>query len=132
MEPQDLLPKGVASYIHDIGVRALDHLAEHYEAPAPPATPEGENAAAATPANGVQTLLQNWKEMSLEDKEIFVDRVCASAIDVIIASATLPLGLKVGKQTVKVAKKVIRKQVKKVRKAAKLPKKNDGKKKKKK
>jgi len=138
MEPHDLLPKRVANYIHDIGVRSLDHLAEHFEAPAPPATPEGENAAAPLPANAIQTLVQHWKGMAPEDKEQFVERVSASVMEMIVASATLPLGLKVGKKTVKVARKVIRKQVKKVRKAAKPPKapkvakKDDGKKKKKK
>lgn len=135
MEPQDLLPKRVANYIHDIGVRSLDHLAEHFEAPAPPATPEGENATAPLPANAIQTLVQHWKDMTPEDKELFVERVSASVMEVIVAAATLPLGLKAGKKTVKVAKKIIQKQVKKVRKAAKPPKppkKDDGKKKKKK
>jgi len=138
MEPHDLLPKRVANYIHDIGVRSLDHLAEHFEAPAPPATPEGENATAPLPANAIQTLVQHWKEMAPEDKEHFVERVSASVMEMIVASATLPLGLKVGRKTVKVAKKAIRKQVKKVRKAAKPPKppkaakKDVGKKKKKK
>lgn len=138
MEPHDLLPKRVAKYIHDIGVRSLDHLAEHFEAPAPPATPEGENAAAPLPGNAIQTLVQYWKGMAPEDKEQFVERISASVMEMIVASATLPLGLKVGKKTVKVARKVIRKQVKKVRKAARPPKapkvakKDDGKKKKKK
>jgi len=137
MEPHDLLPKRVANYIHDIGVRSLDHLAEHFEAPAPPATPESENATAPLPANAIQTLVQHWKEMAPEDKEHFVERVSASVMEMIVASATLPLGLKVGRKTVKVAKKAIRKQVKKVRRAAKPPKppkaakKDDGKKKKK-
>ena len=131
MEPQDLLPKRVADYIHDIGVRSLDHLADHLEAPAPPATPEGENATAA-PADAIQTLVQHWKSMAADDKELFVDRVATSVMKVIVASATLPLGLKKGKKTVKEAKKVIRKQVKKVRKAAKPPKKKKGEAKKKK
>jgi hypothetical protein len=133
LEPHDLLPKLVANYIHDTGVRALDHLADHFEAPAPPATPEGENAATA-PANAIQTLVEHWKGMTADDKELFVERVAASVMAVIVASATLPLGLKVGKKTMKVARKVIRKQVKKVRKAAQppKPKKDDGKKKKKK
>jgi hypothetical protein len=132
MEPQDLLPKRVADYIHDIGVRSLDHLADRFEAPAPPATPEGENATAA-PVTAIQTLVQHWKSMTADDKELFVERVAASVMEVIVVSATLPLGLKAGKKTAKVAKKAIRKQVKKVRKAAKPPKKvDDGKKKKKK
>jgi len=132
MEPHDLLPKRVANYIHDIGVRSLDHLAEHFEASAPPATPEGENAAAPLPANAIQMLVQHWKGMAPEEKKQFVERVSASVMEMIVASATLPLTLKAGKKTVKVAKKVIRKQVKKVRKAAKPPKKDEGKKKKKK
>jgi len=124
MEPHDLLPKRVADYIHDIGVRSLDHLADRFEVPPPPATPEGENAASA-PANAVQTLVEHWKSMTTDDKELFVERVAASVMEVIVASATLPLGLKVGKKTVKVASKAIRKQVKKVRKAAKPKKKDD-------
>src|SRR6267143_766028 len=128
MEPHDLLPKRVADYIHDIGVRSLDHLADHYQEPTPPATPEGDNAS--VPANAIQTLVQHWKSMAPDDKELFVERVAASVMEVVVASATLPLGLKAGKKTAKVAKKVIRKQVKKVRKAEK--KNDDGKKKKKK
>jgi hypothetical protein len=127
--PNDLLPKRVANYIQDIGVRSLDHLAEHYEAPALPATPEGENAA--VPASAIQTLVENWKAMAPEDKELFVERVAASVMEVVVASATLPLGLRQGKKTVKVAKKAIRRQVKKVRKAAKPKKKDQAKKKKK-
>jgi hypothetical protein len=129
--PNDLLPKRVANYIQDIGIRSLDHLAEHFEAPAPPATPEGENASAA-PAGAIQTLVENWKAMAPPDKELFVECVAASVMEVVVASATLPLGLRQGKKTVKEAKKVIRKQVKKVRKAAKPKKKDEGKKKKKK
>ena len=120
---KDLLPKRVVDYIHDVGVRSLDHLAEHYETPAP-ATPEGENASA--PVNAVQTLVQDWKSMSPDDKELFVERVAASVMEIVVASATLPLGLKAGKKTARVAKKAIRKQVKKVRKAEK--KSDDGKK----
>jgi hypothetical protein len=121
--PNDLLPKRVANYIQDIGIRSLDHLAEHFEAPASPATPEGESASAA-PASAIQTLVENWKAMAPADKELFVERVAASVMEVVVASATLPLGLRQGKKTVKEAKKVIRKQVKKVRKAAR-PKKKD-------
>lgn len=131
MKPQDLLPKRVVNYIQDIGVRALDHLAAHIDSPPPVATPEGEPA----PVNATQTLVDQWKGMSPAAKQQFVGRVSGSVMEVIVASATLPLGLKAGKKTAKVAQKVIRKQVKKVRKAAKPPKppkKDDGKKKKKK
>jgi len=128
-EANDLLPKRVVDYIHDVGVRSLDHLAEHYPEPAP-ATPEGENAS--TPANAIQTLVQHWKSMAPDDKELFVEQVAASVMEIVVASATLPLGLKAGKKTAKVAKKAIRKQVKKVRKAEKKTKDDGGKKKKKK
>jgi Cytidylyltransferase C-terminal domain (DUF2432). len=137
MQPRDLLPKRVANYIKDIGVRALDHLAGHLEAAAPPTAPEGEGSPTA-PVDATQTLVHQWKAMAVGDKEEFVDRVAASVMEVIVASATLPLGLKVGRKTVKVAKKVIRKRVKRVRKAvaksAKSPKKKvgEGKRKKKK
>ena len=110
MKPQDLLPKRVVNYIQDIGVRALDHLAAHIDSPPPVATPEGEPA----PVSATQTLVDQWKGMSPADKEQFVGRVSGSVMEVIVASATLPPGLK---KTVKEAKKVIRKRVKKVRKA---------------
>lgn len=114
MKPQDLLPKRVVNYIQDIGVRALDHLAAHLDSSSPAAAPEGEPAPAA-PASATQTLVDQWKGMSPADKEQFVGRVSSSVMEVIVASATLPPGLK---KTVKEAKKVIRKRVKKVRKAA--------------
>ncbi len=116
MKAQDLLPKRVTNYIREMGVRALDHLASHIEPPAPAVAPEGE-AAPTESANATQTLVDQWKGMSTIDKEQFVERVSASVIEVIVASATLPLGLKVDKKTVKKAKKVIRKRVKRVRKA---------------
>ncbi len=124
MKPQDLLPKRVVNYIQDIGVRALDHLAAHIDSPPPAATPEGEPP----PANATQTLVDQWKGMSPADKEQFVGRVSGSVMEVIVASATLPPGLK---KTVKEAKRAIRKRVKKVRKAVakkkkESPKKNSG------
>jgi hypothetical protein len=129
MEPEDPLPKRVAHYIQDIGVRALDHLADHIEVAAPAAPPEGENASTA-PANAIQGLVQHWKTMAVGDKEQFVERVGASVMEMIVASATVQRGLKVGKKTVKEAKKAIRKRVKEVRKAVskstKAPKKKDG------
>ncbi len=113
MKPQDLLPKRVVNYIQDIGVRALDHLAAHIDSPPPAVPPEGEPPPAA-PANATQTLVDHWKGMSPADKQQFVGRVSGSVMEVIVASATLPPGLK---KTVKEAEKVIRKRVKKVRKA---------------
>jgi uncharacterized protein (DUF2236 family) len=124
MKPQDLLPKRVVNYIQDIGVRALDHLAAHIDSPPPPAAPEGEPAPAG-PASATQTLVDHWKAMSPADKGQFVGRVSSSVMEVIVASATLPPGLK---KTVKEAKKVIRKRVKKVRKASAKKKKDSPKK----
>ncbi|MEA2163356.1 MAG: hypothetical protein QOK37_1483 [Thermoanaerobaculia bacterium] len=114
MKRKDLLPKRLSDYIQEMGVRALDHLAVHIDSPSPAAAPEGEPAPAG-PASATQTLVDHWKEMSAADKEQFVARVSSSVVEVIIASATLPAGLK---KTVKKAEKVLRKRAKKVRKAA--------------
>lgn len=104
MEPKDLLPKRVVRYIHEIGVRSLDHLAENYD------------AVQDTP---VKSLVSQWKSMNTADKEQFVERVGASVVEVVAASAVLPLGLKLGKKAAKAAKKAIKKQTKRIRKAAK-------------
>ena len=116
MEPNDM-PKRVAHYIQDIGVRALDHLADHIEVATPAAPPAGDSASTAPP-NAIQGLVQHWKTMAAGDKEQFVEKVGASVMAMIVASATVQRGLKVGKKTAKEAKKAIRKRVKKVRKAA--------------
>lgn len=113
MKQKDLLPKRVSDYIQAMGVRALDHLAAHIDSPPPAAAPEGEPAAAG-PASATQTLVDHWKGMSPADKEQFVGRVSGSVVEVIVASATLPAGLK---KTVRKAEKVLRKRAKKVRKA---------------
>lgn len=117
MDSERLLPKRVVAYIHDMGVRALDHLAENFQAPAAAA----EGAAQAAP-NAIQTLVDHWKSMSKDDKEQFVDGVAKSVVEVVAASAALPLGLKLGKKAVKATRKVIRKRTKKIRKAAKAAK----------
>jgi hypothetical protein len=114
MKQKDLLPKRGSEYIQEMGVRALDHLAAHFDSPPPAVAPEGEPAPAG-PASATQTLVDQWKGMSPADKEQFVGRVSGSVVEVIVASATLPAGLK---KTVKKAKKVLRKRAKKVRKAA--------------
>lgn len=106
MESKNVLPKRVVRYIHEMGVRALDHLADNYQA--------GDGS-----PNAVQTLVNHWKSMATADKEHFVERVGISVVEVVAASAVLPLGLKVGKKAAKAAKKVIRKQSKRLRKAAK-------------
>lgn len=105
------LPKRVVNYIHDMGVRALDHLAERYQPP--PAPPEGTGAA----PDAIQSLVSRWQAMPVREKERFVDHVAASVVEVVAASAALPLGLKVGKKAAKAARKAIRKQAKKLRKA---------------
>jgi len=110
MEPKDLLPKRVVRYIHDMGVRSLDHLADNFES---------STAAGAAP-DAVRNLVSQWKSLSTDDKEKFVELVAASVVEVIAASAALPLGLKLGKKAAKAATKVIRKQTKKIRKAARV------------
>jgi hypothetical protein len=114
MKQNNLLPKRVSDYIQEMGVRALDHLAAHFDSPPPAAAPEGEPAPLGS-ASATQTLVDHWKGMSPSDKEQFVGRVSGSVVEVIVASATLPAGLK---KTVKRAKKVLRKRAKKVRKEA--------------
>jgi hypothetical protein len=111
MDSEQRLPKRVVAYIHDMGVRALDHLADNFEVPAAP--PEG------TAPGAVQTLVGHWKSMSKDDKEQFVDRVTASVVEVVAASAALPTGLKLGKKTAKATGKVIRKRAKSIKKVAK-------------
>ena len=117
MDSERLLPKRVVAYIHDMGVRALDHLAENFQAPAAPAG----GAAEAAP-NAIQTLVDHWKSMSKDDKEQFVDGVAKSVVEVVAASAALPLGLKIGKKAIKATRKVIKKKTKKIRRAAKAAK----------
>jgi predicted metal-dependent TIM-barrel fold hydrolase len=105
MDSNNLLPKRVIDYIHEMGVRALDHLAETFE-------PVEEGAA----PDAVQTLIEHWKSMPVDDKEVFVDHVAAAVVEVVAASAALPLGLKVGKKAARSARKVIKKKVKKFKK----------------
>lgn len=114
MDTEKLLPKRVVDYIHNIGVRALDHLAENFAAP-PPA-PEG---AEPVPPSALQALIDQWKAMPIADKEEFVEKVSVSIVEMIAASAVLPVGLKLGKKAAKATKKVLKKQTKKVRKVAK-------------
>lgn len=99
------IPKKLAGYVHDIGVRALDHLAENVPQPAEGAAPDA-----------LQTLVGHWRSMAAEQKEDFVDRVAASVGEVIAASALLPVGIKVGKKAVKSAKKVLKKSAKTLKK----------------
>ena len=114
MVADKLLPKRVVDYIHEMGVRALDHLAANFT-PAAVAVPEGTSAA----PDAVETLAEHWKSMTKPDKEHFVDLVAKSVVTVVAASAALPLGLKLGKKAAKATRKVIKKQAKQIRKAAK-------------
>jgi len=108
VETKKLLPKRVVGYIHEMGVRSLDHLAENIADDAPAA---------------MKTLVGHWKKMATEEKEAFVDHVAASVVEVVAASAALPVGLKLGKKVAKATGKVIRKQTKRIRKVAKQAKK---------
>ncbi len=112
MPSQNLLPKRVVRYIHEIGVRALDHLAEHIHVP-PPAE-DSENTA----PDAVQTLVDHWKSMTADEKDEFVGRVGSSVVEVVAASATLPLSLKLEKAA-KATKKALKRQTKKLRNLAK-------------
>ena len=109
MKEKKLLPKRVVNYIQEMGVRALDHLADNVKAPA------GDGAA----PNAVQTLIEHWRSMSGEEKAEFVGRVSVSVVEAIAASAILPLGLKMGKKAAKVTRKVIKRESKRMRKEAK-------------
>jgi hypothetical protein len=113
LDAQNILPKRVVDYVHEMGVRALDHLAENVKKSGPAAAGEG-----AAP-NAVETLVNDWKSMSKTEKEQFVDSVASSVIEVIAASAVLPVGIKLGKKAAKATKKMIKKRTKKLRKAAK-------------
>jgi len=108
----DMLPKKLASYIHETGLRALDHLAQ-----------SNAGAPESTAPEALQTLLGQWRSMSAEQKDDFVTKVAASVGEVIAASALLPIGIKVGKKAVKSAKKVLRKSAKTLKKNARAAKK---------
>jgi hypothetical protein len=103
-----VLPKRLVNYIHDIGVRSLDNLAAN-------ATGDGPAA--------VRKLTDDWKSMSTSDKQQFVDRVAASVVEVVAASALLPVGLKLGRKAVKSARKAIKRRRKALEKTAKKRKK---------
>ena len=107
-DSRDVLPKRLVNYIHDIGVRSLDNLA---------ATARADSPAA------VRKLTDDWKAMSTSDKQQFVDRVAASVVEVVAASALLPVGLKLGKKAAKSARKVIKRRRKALKKSTKKSKK---------
>lgn len=106
MDTENVLPKRLVNYIHEMGVRALDNLATKVE----PASGDGPPA--------VHTLVEHWKSMSKDDKEKFVDRVATSVVEVVAASALLPAGVKLGKKAAKAARKAIKRQSKALKKTA--------------
>lgn len=113
MDAEVIFPKRLTQYVNQMGVRALDRLAQGFQPPVAP--PEGEPAH----QNAIASLVANWKAMSLEDKEQFVSRVAMAVVEVIAASSVLPSGLKLGRKVAKAGRKVIKKQAKRIRKATK-------------
>lgn len=116
VQSKNVLPQRVVDYIHEMGVRALDHLADQVDAP----TPAKSKTAEESPSPGaVQALVDRWKSMAMDDKEEFVERVAASVIEVVAASAALPIGLKLGRQAARATRKVLKRRTRKLRKLAK-------------
>jgi len=106
MESETVLPKRLVAYIHDVGVRALDHLADTVEH-----NGSGEGA--------VHALVGHWRSMQEAEKQDFVDKVSAAVVEVVAVSTLLPVGLKLGKKVAKSARKVIKKRSKALRKSVK-------------
>ncbi len=102
------LPKRLASYVHETGIRALDHLAETVTVPQEGAQPDA-----------LQTLVGYWRGMNDEQKEDFVETIAGAVGEVIAAAALLPVGIKAGKKAIKSARKALRKSAKSIRKTTK-------------
>jgi hypothetical protein len=102
------VPKKLAAYVHDIGARALDHLADTVPPPEDGAAP-----------NALQSLAGNWRSMSAEEKDGFVQAIAGSVGEVIAESAMLPTGIKAGKKAVKTARKVLKRSAKDLKKKVK-------------
>src|SRR5260221_8866372 len=86
-----LLPKRVVDYIHEMGVRALDHLADNVPPPAPAAAPtegEGQSAEGSAP-DAVATLVSHWRAMARCATAEVVDRSAAPVIPSHAATAAL-------------------------------------------
>src|SRR5262245_40920182 len=107
MDQETVFPKRLVAYIHDVGVRALDHLAD---------TADGHES--------VQPLVGHWRSMSEADKQQFIDKVAASVVEAIAASALLPVGKKLGKKAAKSARRVLKKRTRALRKSVKALSKN--------
>lgn len=110
MAKKRVLSKRVLQYVQENGVRALDALAARPAAASP--------GRARSVSAAVRTLASHWKGMTLADKERFVERVTASVVEVVAASASLPLGRKIGLKAIKAASKAIRKQRKRAKEEA--------------
>lgn len=110
MEQETVLPRRLVSYIHDVGVRALDRLAD---------TVDHNGAAEGTWRGAVQTLVGHWRSMPEAEKQVFVDKVAAAVVEVVAASALLPAGLKLGKKAAKSARKVLKRRTRALRKSVK-------------
>jgi hypothetical protein len=104
------LPKALIAYIEEMGVHALDHLAEKHHT-----GPEEKGA----PSAVIALLVEQWQALSADDKQRFVERVVTSVANVIASSSRLPAGLRVGAKAVKSAAKVMKKQRKALKKEAK-------------
>jgi hypothetical protein len=100
-------PKRLAAYVHETGVRALDHLAEN--------TVSAEGNAQ---SEMLQTLVGHWRSMTPEQRDGFVDQIAVAVGEVIAASTQLPDGIKVGKRVVKSARKVLKRSAKKLKKTS--------------
>jgi hypothetical protein len=107
MDAESVLPKRLIAYIHDVGVRALDHLADTVE----------HNGSGGEGA--VNKLVGHWRSMPEAEKQDFVNKVAAAVVEVVAASAMLPVGLKLGKKVAKKAGRVIKKRSKALRKSVK-------------
>ena len=103
MDAKAVLPKRLVNYIHETGVRALDNLADNVASDQPQA---------------LQTLVNQWKAMSQEEKEQFIDRVAVAVVNVIAASALVPVGRKLARKAAKSVRKTIKRQKKALKKAA--------------
>lgn len=126
MDTEGSFPKRLTGYINETGVRALDRLAEQFKRPDASA-PEGEQLP--RHATVLQSVVEQWKTLPAAEKKRFMERVTASIVEVVLASAALPAGLKVGRKAVKAGKKIIKRQTKRLRKASKAGKKQKDRKK---
>lgn len=115
-----IFPRKIRSYLNDVGVRALDSLTGNIGAAEPESTEptdrEGETPGEPAPPNAMQNLAGQWRLMTREEKEDFVDRLIVAVGEVSLLASAVPTGLKIGKKAAKAARKVVKKQTKKLQK----------------